>query len=266
MYYVIQENLFREYGYKALIQTLERGELEYEIVKYIPFSSDIDVKTERKDVFFFGSINGGKVAEAMGWDPGHLINKNFDMEVYAPRYGDHMLNKGWIQNISWPLPEQLPDEFFARPTKDTKQFSGQVFSRASWADWTRDLKDTNLMQDVSEETRVFVAPIKEYIQQEIRCWIVDRKLVSASQYKIGRRVNYLNMDNNEEVTIFSEKIAKIFSPAKAWVLDICLWQDEYYVVEMGCINHCGFYDCNMSKLIQSLEKAFGNKDSCYDTI
>lgn len=256
MYYVIQENLFREYGFKALTEHLNKYKLDYEIVKYRPFSNELNVKTDRKDVFFFGSINGGKVAETYGWNPGHLINEKFDMEIYSQFYGKMMLNKGWFLNIQEPLPELVPEEFFARPTKDTKQFSGQLFNKKSWKEWTENLTDTNLMQDVSEETRVFVCPVKEYIQQEIRCWIIDGKLITASQYKIGNRVNYLNMDNNQEVQIFSERMAKLFSPARAWVLDICLWKDEYYVVEMGCINHCGFYDANMSKLIQSLENSF----------
>jgi len=259
MYYVIQENLFREYGFKALIEHLERNGLRYEIAQFRPFVNELPIKEFHKNTFFFGSINGGKVSEHYNWEPGHLINENFDMEVYYPRYGDHMLNKGYIMNIDYPLPDTLPDEFFARPTKDTKEFSGEVFTRKAWVDWTKDLSDSNLMQGVSSKTRVFVAPVKHYIQQEIRCWMIDGKLVTASQYKIGNRVNYLNMDNNEEVVIFSEKIAKIFSPARAWVLDICLWQDEYYVVEMGCINHCGFYDANMSKLIQSLENAFNEE-------
>ena len=37
MYYVIQEKLFREENYENLIRTLERLELDYEIIKLQPF-------------------------------------------------------------------------------------------------------------------------------------------------------------------------------------------------------------------------------------
>jgi len=103
---------------------------------------------------------------------------------------------------------------------------------------------------------VLVAPLKSNIQQEIRCWIVDGKPVTISQYKIGSRVVYQNHDNNEEAWIFAKDMCKIYCPAKAFVLDICLYQDEYKVVEINCINCSGFYDGDMSKLIQALENTF----------
>src|SRR5215831_15465831 len=102
MYYVIQENLFREYGFKFLIGHLnglifqqdgKREPVDFEVVKYIPFSEQLEVKTSRKDVFFFGSSNAGMVAKKKyDWNPGHFINENFTMEKYLPAFGEHMLN------------------------------------------------------------------------------------------------------------------------------------------------------------------------------
>jgi len=83
--------------------------------------------------------------------------------------------------------------------------------------------------------------------------MIDGEPVTISQYKIGSRGNYLNMDHNDEAIIFAKKTAKIYQPDRAYCLDICLYNDEYYIVELGCINHCGFYDANMGKLIDSLE-------------
>lgn len=257
MYYVIQENLFREYGFKALKEHLERYRLGYEIVRFVPFSNELNVKTDRKDVFFFGSINGGKIGESYGWNPGHLINENFTFEKYLPMYGENLLSSdGCIISVRDEIPERYGNIFFARPAEDTKQFTGEVFTKAIWEAWMVDLNDSNMMQGVSESTKVFVSSPKSPIQQEIRCWIVDGEPVTISQYKIGNRVNYLNMDNNEEALIFARKMSKIFSPAKAFCLDICLYEDEYRIVELGCINHCGFYDANMSKIIQAIEQLY----------
>lgn len=255
MYYVLQNNLFREHGFEALKETLERNKLEYEIVKYIPFSGQLeDLKTERKDVFFFGSGGCGKVTEKYGWKPGHLINENFTFEKYLPVYGENLLNgDGVILSIDEMANDLFAEEFFARPLEDTKQFTGQVFDKEGWDDY---VKDNSVL---TPETKIFFARSKNYIQQEIRCWMVDGKPVTISQYKIGSRANYLNMDHNEEAVLFASKMAKIFSPARAFCLDICLHQDEYKIVEIGCINHCGFYDANMSKLIQALEEAYNDK-------
>lgn len=258
MFYVLQQNLFREYGFKALREHLDRNHLEYEIVKFVPFLNELQgVTTTRKDVFFFGSANGGRGIEQYGWKPGHLINENFTFEKYITVYGSNLLNNDFlIASLESLTSNIILDKFFARPVGDMKEFEGQTFTKAAWLDWIRDLTNSNLLQDMNNKTKVFMSTVKEPIQQEIRCWIVNDKLVTSSQYKIGNRVNYLNMDNNEEVTLFANQIAKIFSPAKAYCLDICLYQDEYKIVELGCINHCGFYDADMSKLIQALERAF----------
>lgn len=255
MYYVIQENLFREYGFKALIGHLEKlkamqhfpypDTVGYEIVKYIPFSEQLEVKTERKDVFFFGSSNAGMAAKKKyNWTPGHFINENFTMEKYLPAFGEHMLNSDgkiidFDEWVGFP-------KFFVRPVGDGKEFTGQVFNLYQWQSYIADnesLKGVKIMWASPKTT-----------QQEIRCWMIDGEPVTISQYKIGSRGNYLNMDHNDEAIIFARKMAKIYQPARAYCLDICLYNDEYYIVELGCINHCGFYDANMGKLIDGLEK------------
>jgi len=261
MYYIIQENLFKEYHYNTLVEYLNRYGLEHETVPFRPFTDELVFKTNRKDVFFFGSVNGAKVAEKYNWNPGTLFNDSHDFEVYGPKYGKHLLNWNYvIQKASEPLPLQMPEYFFARPAKDTKSFSGSVFSKGAWEEYVTELQATSTIGQLDAETKILFAPMKSGIQQEIRCWIVDGEPVTISQYKIGERVVYQNHDNNEEAYIFAKDMCKIYCPAKAFVLDICLYQDEYKVVEINCINCSGFYDGNMSKLIQALEKTFGKDE------
>jgi len=253
MYYVIQENLFREYGYNKLITHLtkladkEVGR-KFEIVKYIPFSQKLEVETTRKDVFFFGSSNAGMVAKKQyNWTPGHFINENFNMINYFNHFESNMLNfDGFIESVDYQFAHNT--KLFIRPLGDGKEFTGQVFTGLDWKEYVEGNEDLK-----QKSPSVVYAPTKN-TQQEIRCWMVDGEPVTISQYKIGSRANYLNMDHNEEAIIFARKMAKIYQPARAFCLDICLYQDEYYIVELGCINHCGFYDANMGKLIDALEK------------
>ena len=62
MYYVIQEKLFREENYENLIRTLERLELDYEIIKLQPNNDNIIIHTDRKDIFPFGAVRMAKIA------------------------------------------------------------------------------------------------------------------------------------------------------------------------------------------------------------
>lgn len=256
MYYIIQENLFKEFHFDTLVEHLKRKQHDYEVIKFRPFTNEIEFKTNRKDVWVFGSTNLAQVAKQYDWNPGCMFNDNHDIEVYGKEYGENMLNHdGYIINFGDKLPETLPYVFFARPTKDSKVFSGQCFTPDTWNNWVKETEDSNVKQRLTMETRILVAPFKD-IQQEIRCWIVDGKVVTMSQYKIGARVVLQNQDNNEEAFIFANKMIKMYCPARAFVLDICLVNNDYKIVEINCINCSGFYDGNMGMLIDALEFTF----------
>jgi hypothetical protein len=257
MYYLIQENLFKETHFYVLVELLNRHKMDYEIIKFRPFDEEIIHHTDRKDIFVFGSVSLTKVAQKYRWNPGVLYNDNHDMEVYMKAYGEYMLNAdGQCINYADKLPDYLPFTFFARPTRDTKVFSGRLFTKDSWNEWVSTTIDADVVKNITDETRIFVAPLKSWIQKEIRCWVVGGKVITISQYKIGDRVIQQNYDHEQEAIDFAQKMADIFSPSKAYVLDICLYNDEYKVVEINCINCAGYYEANMSKLIQALENSF----------
>ena len=272
MFYVIQENLFKEHHYKTLLDTMHRFKFEYDIVKYLPFVDKIyeyydrevvgddfepvPYKTDREDVFCFGAVNMAIVAAKQGWKPGSMYNENHDYNVYAPKFGyENMLNgDGVVINFTDPLP--FKDEyFFARPTKDTKVFSGQIFSRNAWYDYTKICNDTDTVNTITEETQILVSPCKN-IQQEVRCWVVGGKVVTASRYKIGNRVIYANYDHESFFVDFAQSMVDKFQVAEAFVIDVCLADDELKVVEVNNINSAGFYEANMTKLIEALEEHF----------
>lgn len=257
MFYVIQENVFKEKHYDLLIEMMVKFNFEHEIVKYIPFIHQVDFKTTRKDVFCFGAVAMAQTALKFGWKPGSMLNDNHDFDVYAPKYGlENMLNgDSIIIKFTDPLPPEY-DEFFARPTKDTKIFTGSVFTRKSWEDYTYGCDKNDTAQIILAESDILISSTKN-IQQEVRCWIIGGKVVSASRYKIGHKVIYQNYDNETFYTDFAQKMVDKFEPAEAFVLDICLSDDELKIVEVNNINSSGFYHCNMEKLIMALEDHFG---------
>src|SRR5690349_17744828 len=127
MYYLVQQNLFRESNYNILMELFERHKMDYEIITYRPFSDEIKYNTDRKDIFVFGSVAMTAASMKYGWSPGVFYNENHDMEIYMNHYGDYMLNSdGICVNYADPISENLPYTFFARPTKDTKVFSGSL--------------------------------------------------------------------------------------------------------------------------------------------
>lgn len=255
MYYIIQENLFQESHYEILLQTMGRFKFEYEIVKFRPFIHEVEFTTDRKDVFCFGAVAMAHSAKKYGWTPGSMMNENHDFEVYGKHYGTEMLNHG---GKIIEFGDDIPFDdflFFARPTLDTKIFSGQVFTKHSWKEYVIECTANDAVRLIKSETKVLVAPLKE-IQQEIRCWMVGGKAITISRYKLGNFVRYENYDHEEYIKEYAEKMAKIFSPAEAFVLDVAITEEGLKVVEINCINCAGFYHANIQNLIAALEEHF----------
>lgn len=256
MFYLLQQNIFKETHYDQLIEFLGKFGLDHEIIRFVPFVQEIEHKTKRKDVWCWGSVNMAHAAKKYGWHPGSMYNDNHDYKVYAPEYGfKNMLNgDGHIMRLTDPLPESY-DFFFARPTKDTKSFSGQCFARHAWEDWVKTTLENGTERLLTEETEVLVAPLKQ-TQQEVRCWVVKGKVITASRYKIHNRVEYKNYDDEAGFVEFAQSMVDKYQPAEAFVIDVCLCEDEYKIVEINCINCSGFYHVNMYKLLEAIEFSF----------
>jgi hypothetical protein len=97
-----------------------------------------------------------------------------------------------------------------------------------------------------------ISPLRE-IAQETRCWIVDRKLVTASVYRRYETVIYeSNVD--EDVRAFAQSIAEeAWQPHRAYVLDVARVGDQLKVVEVNTLNSAGFYAADMQKLVEAIE-------------
>lgn len=252
MYYVIQEKLFREENYENLINTLERLDLDYEVVKINSDSDSISINTNRTDIFPFGAVKMAKIANKYQWKPGSFMNKNHDYEVYSQYYGENLLNS---DSKVIPVKDVVPNgAFFARPTKDTKAFTGRVFkNKYEWEELIEKLS-INPNSILTPETLVQVASVKNMLN-EIRFWIVKGEIITASVYNIGGEY-YLSELVDDDAYDFVNRMIQLFEVNDTFVMDICLTDDGYKIVECNCTNSAGFYKGDMNKLIMALEDAF----------
>lgn len=258
MYYAIQENVFREENYDSIIRAVQRLGLPYEVV---PVSSDfyevLHLTTRRKDVFPFGSVKMSRTARAMDWHPGSMLNDNHDYEVYSKHYGDNMLNYDSRVIRFGDADFFSVEPFFARPTLDSKAFTGKVFDMGTWEELHR--LSNGREHVLNDDTLVQVASVKR-IQREMRFWVVNGIIVTASTYKMGSIVT-TTPPIDPDAYHFCKKMVDVFQLARAFVMDVCLSNDEYKVVECGCINSAGFYNADIQKLILALEGTFGNNNT-----
>jgi len=252
MYYLIQENTFREENYDLIWQTLDRMSLPYEIVKVRPFLEDFEFSTKRKDIFCFGSLKMARLSNKYSWKPGSLMNDNHDYQIYKNYYNENLLN--YDSKIIKFGDEIDLDYFFARPCKDTKVFTGKSFTLNEWNEFKQQSLTNGHSTILDLNTEVQIASVKE-IQKEYRFWIVGGELITGSQYRLGNRFCLSDVIDDDAIRYCKEMI-KLFQLADAFVMDICLTGDEWKIIECGCINCAGFYKANIPKLIDSLENYF----------
>ena len=250
MFYLLQDGLFQDEERYQLIRNLETLELEYELVKVLPFVEDIEFNTDRTDVFCFGALKMARLAPKYNWTPGCYMTENHDYLVYRDYYKDNLLNYD-SQIFEFGETFLMRDYSFIRPTEDTKVFTGKVFERNEWLNF-RDTQLTNgHTTTLTEKTKIQVCSIKN-IQKEYRFFIVKGNIITGSLYRLGNRVTH---DSNIEkgAIDFCYEMIDEFQLADAFVMDICLVEDEWKIIECGCINCAGFYASDIQKLLMALD-------------
>lgn len=254
MLYVVQKNVFKETNYNLIFETLNRLGLEYEVVEF-DSNGNVEVLTDRTDVFVFGSVRLARISADRGWEPGSYYGGNHDFSVYSDKYGNNLLNSDSVittigDNSIFKKDVYTGDEiYFIRPCKDSKVFTGKLFTKDKWLGL---INDTN--RNIDPNTLIQVAKPKK-IYKEARCWVVDGKIVTSSYYFFHGDVMYEENVEPEGLE-FAQNMVKLFEVAPAFVMDICLTPDGWKIVEINCINCSGFYKGDLQKVLIALENKF----------
>lgn len=270
MFWVVQNNLYNEYGYHALMDAIQKRDIPHAIVKPVPiinkllpadfdshaFTGNIeDVPEPFIDesglVMVCGAVTLAKIGASRDWIPGSFLNENFDYPVWKQHLDENLLNHDAIVcrfdevKFHWPT-------FFIRPCEDTKSFSGLVYEWEDFAKWQQQVIETdNDLATLKPETMVMYSSPKT-IYREYRFFVVDGRIVTGSQYKLGNRVIHdTNID--QDIIDFAQRMIDRWQPARAFVIDIALTPDGCKVIEINNFNSAGFYASDVGKIVDAVE-------------
>lgn len=255
MFYIIQENLFREEGHQKLINTLEKFNLGYELIKVKPFIEELEFDTTETNVFVFGSLKLARLSKKYGWTPGAVVTENHDYNVYSEHYKDNLLNYDsrvvrFGDDFEW-----IYDQHFIRPCLDSKVFTGKVFNKSEWPQFKNHMLNGGHVTSLTEDTLIQVASPK-YLTQEVRCWVVDGKIVTQSTYRRGSFLVYDEIVDADAIE-FAQSMVDKFQLSPTFVIDVGLTKNGWKIIECGSTSCAGFYDANMQKLVEALEQCYG---------
>jgi len=144
-----------------------------------------------------------------------------------------------------------PDEqLFIRPDSDLKPFAGALWPFGTFLKFFQRVCEQG--DSSAPKTPVFVAPRKP-IQHEWRLFVVDRSVSSGSHYRFMGDPE-IDADVPDEVIAFGNHLAAVWSPARAFVLDIASIATDLRLVEINGFHSCGFYAADITRIVADMSE------------
>ena len=210
-------------------------------------------------VFPYGCINF--VNHLKSKVEGVFWNKNFDFHVYSSYWHKYMLMKdnmgyfstfGHVKHMPMLNLVHFHGQFFMRPDKGNKIFTGRVFKQETI---NHDLTymGYNFPAEIPNEELVYVSGV-EKIKREFRFAIIDGKIASSTLYNVnGRATEEPGCDNRKIIELANEVASDPWQPDQMYSLDICEYgDDKIAVLEIGCLNCSGWYKMNPQYIIKAI--------------
>lgn len=253
--WVIQNNLINENDLGQINSSAIESGSTVTNIEVIPFDSKLPLFKISDDNIYFGSTTlMYNIYTQLNKPRGLFFNEDiFQMDNYNNKWGTHMLNYSAIVTTFGEVDKlNLLDEdlLFIRPNKDDKSFDGRIMTFSDIKDW----KNKLLIYDnviLTEDTKILIGEPYN-IKKEWRLFIVGGEIVSSTLYRKNFLLNKSSIDIPENMIKFAKERISEYTPHDNFIMDIALCGDSYYIIECGCINSCGFYAGDISKIVSSI--------------
>lgn len=253
--WVIQDNLIAEKDLVNMYNILDDEGIEYEEVKVIPFSDELPEFTidDKTNIYYGSTTFMNNLYKQLDKPEGLFFNhETFTMGNYIKEYGEYMLNS---EAKVMPLSDVVKtygnseENWFFRPDGDGKEFDGQVATGVEMVG----VLERAVLNDVRlEPDHLMVVSPPYNITKEWRNYIVNGTVVTSSRYRENFRLSKSGTDIPEDMIKFVEDRCMEYQPHAIFAMDIALCGGDYYIIECGCMNSVGFYDCDVSKFIKGV--------------
>lgn len=261
--WVIQTNLGHGDDHLQMQEACKKLGVEFQGIEVIPFSITLpSFKEDEKTNIYYGSTTFMYNLYNLRNKPVGLFfdEEKFSMENYIKVWGEHMLNsEAKITTFDEFSTENHDPEslWFIRPDADDKSFAGDVMTFEQIKNWTATFQKFDNV-NLSGDKKIIVGPPYN-IKKEWRNYIVDGKIVASSLYRKDFRLNKSRHDVPSEMLDFVQARINEYMPHKNFAMDIAFCGDSYYIIECGCLNSVGFYDADISVIVEAITNQMANE-------
>ena len=254
--WVVQSNLGSSDDIEKLCTSCDDLGIPCEKVRAIPFSDELPDVAVGDLTVFYGSTNFiGNIYRSNRWTPGVYFDEDtFKYSCWQKQYGERLLNSNAELITIKEFAEgnhKYAGEIFVRPDEDSKAFAGEIVEPEKFKEWCRGISSADDLS-IKSDTRILIAePVR--LEFEWRLFVVDKRVSSGSQYRQDFRMSVCP-DVPQRVVDFVESLSREWVPSDVFVMDIAESGGELFVIEINCMNSCGFYANDVQKIVQDVSR------------
>jgi hypothetical protein len=254
--WLVQYTGIRCVNVDKMAETLVEKGIPFRAIGLVPFSNEItglDDVDLNGNVMAYGSCKLVYLIKSMNVRPGVYFDySTFNVLAWNTFLPYEMLNrKPDIRQISeLRKVDGTQEEKFLRPVMDLKLFAGSVKIETVSYD---EFFDSKLNGDRSNDNALVAVSNPQYnIKGEWRCFIVNRKFVTGSQYRNNGFLD-VNPSLPRGLEEYVERICDTWLPHDTCVMDVAIVGRTFKVVEFNGINASGLYAADVGKLVDALQ-------------
>lgn len=232
--------------------------------------------TQNDIVVFHGSLQHGRQLSHLPIYPGVFMTiDNYECYKYYGYYGENLLNSDYLMmglndvvrckhKILKTLIEtkalcvsDVDEMLFIRPSNGYKTFAGQIIN---WKNIDNEISlIVNSYGGIDTDTLVMLSKVQDLIE-EYRFIVVNGEVISGSLYLDENNMKthrpYYNMECvNQDAINFAIKMATIYTPDKAYTIDVCKTRNgEYKLLEINSFNCASMYGANLDLIVKSINE------------
>ena len=175
-------------------------------------------------------------------------SQKFDQAFYSS-LDLPLLNKdAFFLPISSNLLTFFDIPYFIKPSKDLKNFIPGILQPGQTVQ--NFVENSQYSLDYIHEN-LLVSPVKN-ISQEFRFFIIDKTVITGSQYKYLDKVVYSSVIPHH-VWQIAKEYALLYQPHSIFTMDLAITDSGVYIVEYNCWNGSGLYHCDKPLLFSEVQ-------------
>lgn len=255
---------------KHCLETLEEEIIliDYPYIKEDNFETKKEefenkIKNISEPVIGFGSVNFSDSIRRLNLYPGVMNKKVFCFkEIHKQLKNKNiLLNEDaiFINPTTFNKHNLKNKVYFIRPSKDNKAFTGRITTTTQINNLLREAlkKDSG---KISKNTEFFISKLKD-VKNEVRCFVINGKLSTASYYRIDYVPLSEEITYNDNIFYFLQnkitEIEKYYKPSDCYVIDFNIDDNKNLkVIEYNSLNSSGLYHCSADNIIKDLIKFY----------